>query len=127
MFTRNWYFLPDALGAPPNKTAPPTWALPSFRRVRRLESATLDSEGDLRKAPFAPLELGACATPLQRGVLPRDGSPEWRQMFLGPGEGGAASCWGCPRHGRWSHFDATSYTMYFISDSRCKIYSAASK
>eukprot|EP01048_Picozoa_sp_COSAG05_P015956 COSAG05_NODE_1991_length_3734_cov_3.674828_1_plen_606_part_00 len=112
MFTRNWYFLPDALGRPPNKTGAPTWALPSFRRVRRLESTTLESEGDLSKAPFAPLKLGTCVTARQRGLLPRDGSPEWRQMFLGPGEGEAASCWGCP------------YTDQCISVEKCS-YSAA--
>eukprot|EP01047_Picozoa_sp_COSAG01_P058919 COSAG01_NODE_7006_length_3395_cov_4.820388_1_plen_643_part_00 len=95
MITRNWYFLPDFLHT--HKPGPPTWALPSFRRVRRLEARSLRTQSPpLGVAPFTALELGACATAAQLRVLPRDGSAAWRQMFLGPGPDRAASCWGCP-------------------------------
>ena len=89
LITRNWYFLPTPSEwrkpCPPgvvrsNCSQPPAWDQPSFRRVRRLEAHNLTSYS-IAEPRFIELELGSCATSMG---LPRDGSAEWRQMWLGP-------------------------------------------
>ena len=97
--TRNWFFepTPERWRAPcaagvvaGNCSQPPAWNRASFRRVRRLEAATLAPFN--LEPEFTALKLGPCAKDMG---LPRDGSAEWRQMWLGPGLG-SGGCWGCP-------------------------------